>query len=114
MMGTLATRGSLFCHAFSGAQGVCNFTSSLFESKYSGCCRNYSYRKKINNVVILYLAGYNMTGADRKDLNSSVLTYHRIVEAFKFSYAYRALLGDKDFLDLNEVSPSCMDTDKSL
>ena len=61
-----------------------------------------------------YLVGYNMTGADRKDLNSSVLTYHRIAEAFKFAYAYRALLGDEDFWDVDEVSPSCMDTEKSL
>lgn len=69
---------------------------------------------KRNNAVMSYLVGYNMTGTDRKDLNSSVLTYHRIVEAFKFAYAYRALLGDEDFWDVDEVSPSCMDTEKSL
>ena len=55
-----------------------------------------------------------MTGADRKDLNSSVLTYHRAVEAFKFAYAYRALLGDEKFWDVDEVSLSCMNTEKSL
>lgn len=68
---------------------------------------------KKNNAIISYLAGYNMTAADRKDLNSSVLTYHRIVEAFKFAYAYRALLGDEDFWDVDEVSLSCMYTKKS-
>ena len=59
-------------------------------------------------MVNSYLTGYNMTGADRKDLNSSVLGYHRIVEAFKFAYAYRALLGDEDFWDVTEVSLLCM------
>ena len=48
--------------------------------------------------------GYNFTEASRKDLDSSVLTYHRIVEAFKFAYAYRALLGDEDFWNVTEVS----------
>ena len=49
-----------------------------------------------------------MTAADRKDVNSSVLTYHRIVEAFKFAYAYRALLGDEDFWDVEEVRRLCL------
>jgi len=69
---------------------------------------------QVNTMVVSRLTGYNMTGADRKDLNSSVLTYHRIVEAFKFAYAYRALLGDEDFWDVEEVSHSCVDTEKSL
>ena len=45
-----------------------------------------------------------MTSADRSSVNRSVLTYHRFAEAFKFAYAYRALLGDQDFANVSEVS----------
>lgn len=55
------------------------------------------------SLIMNIVKGYNMTAADRKDINSTVLTYHRIVEAFKFAYAYRALLGDEDFWDVGEI-----------
>lgn len=55
------------------------------------------------SLIMNIVKGYNMTAADRKDINSKVLTYHRIVEAFKFAYAYRALLGDEDFWDVEEI-----------
>lgn len=62
------------------------------------------------SLILNILKGYNMAGADRKDLNSSVLTYHRAVEAFKFAYAYRALLGDEDFWDVDEIVKNMTDT----
>jgi len=62
------------------------------------------------SLILNILKGYNMTGADRKDINSSVLTYHRIVETFKFAYAYRALLGDEDFWDVDEIVVNMTDT----
>ena len=56
-------------------------------------CGNYS-RVLCNN------AGYNF-GTD----NFGVLSYHRIIEAFKFAYAQRLHLGDPDFNStIDEVS----------
>ena len=44
-------------------------------------------------------AGYNMTAKSRDSL-----TFHRIIEAFKFGYAWRSRLGDPAFnIDMNEV-----------
>ena len=53
----------------------------------------------LRNVIFFpfFNVGYNMTSSAFKDKKSSVLTYHRIIEAFKFSYAWRSLLGDPDF-----------------
>lgn len=47
------------------------------------------------------MIGYNFTEED-----FSSLGYHRIVEAFKFSYAQRMELGDPDYNEtISEVSP---------
>lgn len=39
------------------------------------------------------IVGYDIPSSARDD----VLTYHRIIESFKFSYAWRSLLGDPKF-----------------
>lgn len=55
------------------------------------------------SYILNVLRGYNFTSASINSTDDKILTYHRIVEAFKFAYATRTKLGDADFLDLKEV-----------
>ncbi|XP_029191513.2 glutathione hydrolase 1 proenzyme-like isoform X2 [Acropora millepora] len=48
-------------------------------------------------LIFNILKGYKMTKADLDGDDASILTYHRIIEAFKFAYAWRSRLGDPAF-----------------
>ncbi|XP_044174187.1 glutathione hydrolase 1 proenzyme-like [Acropora millepora] len=47
-------------------------------------------------LILNILKGYKMTKADLDGDDASILTYHRIIEAFKFAYAWRSRLGDPE------------------
>lgn len=55
-------------------------------------------------LIMNTLRGYNFTSDSISTVNNTVLTYHRAIEAFKFAFAKRSLLGDMRFNNLTEVS----------
>ncbi len=47
-----------------------------------------------------------MSSRDTETVDDQILTYHRIIEAFKFAYARRAEIGDPKFVNTAKVEYS--------
>ncbi|XP_066268911.1 glutathione hydrolase 1 proenzyme-like [Branchiostoma lanceolatum] len=55
------------------------------------------------SLILNIMNGYGLKPSSVEDDDSQILTYHRIVEAFKFAYAKRTELGDPNFVDVDEL-----------
>ncbi|GFN91269.1 gamma-glutamyltranspeptidase 1 [Plakobranchus ocellatus] len=55
------------------------------------------------SFMLNIMEGYKLQPKDVATLEAKVLTYHRIIESFKFGYAKRTALGDEDFVNITEL-----------
>lgn len=56
--------------------------------------------------IMNILRGYNITVNDLRSTESETLLYHRIIEAFKFTFAKRMNFGDPNFVNVTQVCVS--------
>ncbi|XP_018561172.1 glutathione hydrolase 1 proenzyme isoform X2 [Anoplophora glabripennis] len=53
--------------------------------------------------ILKILDGYNFNKYSLDGINNTVLTYHRIIESFKYAYAKRTELGDLNFVNITDL-----------
>lgn len=62
----------------------------------------------IDKLIISYLnlcfIGYNFSGNRLSTSTETFDFYHKFIESVKFGYAQRSLLGDPDFIPVEDVS----------
>ncbi|XP_015175676.1 PREDICTED: gamma-glutamyltranspeptidase 1-like isoform X2 [Polistes dominula] len=56
------------------------------------------------SFILNIFDGFQFTSESLSDFNSTIVTYHRMLETYKYAYALRGNMGDKDFVDMTELN----------
>ncbi|XP_043254168.1 scoloptoxin SSD14-like isoform X2 [Colletes gigas] len=78
------------------------------QTNISNGVRVYTVGMPASGALLTYilniLDNFHFTSDSTADYNRTILTYHRMIETFKYAYALRNDMADKDFVDMEELT----------
>ncbi|XP_071855674.1 scoloptoxin SSD14 isoform X1 [Bombus fervidus] len=78
------------------------------ESSLSNGMKLFTVGLPASGALLTYILNifdrFNFTSDSLADFNKTALTYHRMIETFKYAYALRNDMADKEFVDMKELT----------